>query len=95
MPKSRGVQYIAMNFWPVDKGFVLELRNMKASMDIVNHMTQTINVSFHLVFGNDDEISTVATFKENLKQQRNDSSRPVLNAFFPNALINMIHAYEF
>jgi hypothetical protein len=56
--------YMAINFWEIGKVSLIRLTNMKASMKIIEKMTQKYNVSFHLIFGNEKEISTVDVFKK-------------------------------
>jgi hypothetical protein len=55
--------YMAINFWEVGKVSIIRLTNTKASMKIIEKMTQKYTVSFHLIFGTEKEISTCDVFK--------------------------------
>lgn len=88
-------KYVGIYFYNFDKSIVVEVKNMKQSLKLIEDMTNKYLSSFHLIIRNSSEISTLSHLKNKLKEQRNLKIYDILIKYIPKVLINIIISYEF
>jgi hypothetical protein len=72
---------MGLHIFNPERYFILPLRDLKASMNIIEDMTLKYQISFHLIFGTESELSTVPTFKKMLEQLKLSNSLNIKSPF--------------